>query len=1192
MARSKVSLDQPSFPEVDFDSQPSLSFDEIPKKTIIANQMASASSGPTVSVMVPDFSDPTRPKTCLEIDFPIVPINALSKQEGNAGKPIYQMSKWWARRRSSIFRAILIAAAMQAPARRNPDGTPTLDLDGFPVADETEAARAVWDVYYANHQKSGAFQSLKVLDCFMGGGTTLVEGARLGFQVAGVDLNPVAWFIVKNELACTNPAEVNAFFTQIEENVKSILQPFYVTKCPRGHTGRWFRIAGTGNSDSDEQMAADFDPLSIAPEHCKEYRYEGPEIIYTFWAKHSPCTKPGCGHRTPIFRSPVIGEKRLGVKYIELTCKSCKTALHAELGDARLAPTAEHIVLDTESPFTSLSQPFAKRLLDYSKGTAAESLQRAKELAAMVEIEPGLRCPKCSDFAGQFLRDILGKHSTAIRRSDINKKDLRIQPPRNSTKHVYTYLLIDPDWLKGSPGSVNGESVGGYSDAPLNETELWLKSRLENLRLIEVRGRIKLSEDTSNVVVTSDNESEPADVPDIGGSAEEKATEPTDTEVEPPDRKEFGLPRYVVLASGRKIDTHKGTVVEKATVACQFCGQKENIIDGLRAAKHAAPVMTYAIQCLCPTCKDDGRVYDGRSFLAPGSADIARVVSSYRSWELQKVDSLQAFWPKEEIPFGWQTHYWSIPDHGYTHWYRMFNPRQLLVHATLLKAIMTLGSVSLPIREQALGAFQQYLRNQCMFAFWNQQADKLEPHFANNNYVAKQLVVENSVFSALGRGNWTSCTEKVVEGLEWCRNPWEPMLVPDASKSEKVITGDPVIPGSATIECRSSSDLTDFPSESVDLVITDPPFGDNFIYSEMANFFYAWLRIPLSRWHPELAAVKTSPNSQEAVKNVAHHPEDADAFYQGMMTACWSESCRLLKPGGIMAFTFHHSEEGQWAIVLEALFEAGFYIEAIYPVTSDESKGENAEFGSKKIEYDMLHVCRKRLVDASPVSWAKMRQWVKAELSRLKQLLASYKENDLSDADVRVILRGKALEFYSRHYGRVLTSADEPMKIAHALAGINQLLDEGSGDGAKSDDVTKSLFGTAIRLKDLIDHGWIEERNRVASAVPIITRFEMARLRPRKEMKTEIDQAHFLIGSAMPNSGVNLEQELSKDTWMLRRTVDAVLEWYAKMSSHSETRKAATLARGILQRSVEKLRQHPGALEAQLTLFNDWDESE
>jgi putative DNA methylase len=54
-------------------------------------------------------------------------------------------------------------------------------------------------------------------------------------------------------------------------------------------------------------MPADFDPLTIPRDERKDYRYEGPEIIYTFWAKHGPCQVTGCGHRTPIMTSPVSG---------------------------------------------------------------------------------------------------------------------------------------------------------------------------------------------------------------------------------------------------------------------------------------------------------------------------------------------------------------------------------------------------------------------------------------------------------------------------------------------------------------------------------------------------------------------------------------------------------------------------------------------------------------------------------------------------------------------------------------------------------------------------------------------------------------------------------------------------------------------------------------------------------------------
>ena len=150
----------------------------------LADEVAAAvNAGRAVSLETVDFSDPDRPKTCLEVDFPILPVNQVAAIEGNAGKPIYQMSKWWARRRSSVFRSMLIAAAARAPD------------------DPAEAAKLVWDAYYGNHGKKGAFSRLKVADVFMGGGTTVVEGSRLGMQMYGADLNPVAWLGVKNELS-------------------------------------------------------------------------------------------------------------------------------------------------------------------------------------------------------------------------------------------------------------------------------------------------------------------------------------------------------------------------------------------------------------------------------------------------------------------------------------------------------------------------------------------------------------------------------------------------------------------------------------------------------------------------------------------------------------------------------------------------------------------------------------------------------------------------------------------------------------------------------------------------------------------------------------------------------------------------------------------------------------------------------
>ncbi|MDH5642346.1 MAG: hypothetical protein OEY28_13740, partial [Nitrospira sp.] len=281
-------------------------------KAHLREQVAKAvGAGKAVALETVDFNDPNRPKTCLEVDFPILPVNQVAIIEGNAGKPIYQMSKWWARRRSSVFRSMLIAAATKAPD------------------DPSHAAKLVWDNYYANHQKKGAFKHLKVADIFMGGGTTLVEGSRLGMQMVGNDLNPIAWFVVKQELANVDLEQVKKLLADIEAEVRPQIMPYYYCDGPQGEKGKWTHLP------TNKAMPADFDPLTIPRQQRKDYRYEGPEILHTFLAKHGPCQVTGCGHRTPLMTSPVMAMKTLTVKSWAHTCGKCSEAFDVEEEAAR-----------------------------------------------------------------------------------------------------------------------------------------------------------------------------------------------------------------------------------------------------------------------------------------------------------------------------------------------------------------------------------------------------------------------------------------------------------------------------------------------------------------------------------------------------------------------------------------------------------------------------------------------------------------------------------------------------------------------------------------------------------------------------------------------------------------------------------------------------------------------------------------
>jgi hypothetical protein len=1047
------------------------------KKEQIAQEVARAvGAGKAVAMETVDFSDPNRPKTCLEVDFPILPVNQVAVIEGNAGKPIYQMSKWWARRRSSVFRSMLIAAATKAPE------------------DPSHAAKLVWDNYYANHQKKGAFKHLKVADIFMGGGTTLVEGSRLGMQMSGNDLNPVAWFVVKQELADVDLDEVKRLLADIEAEVKPQIMPFYYCDGPNGEKGTWT------HKPSGKVMGADFDPLNMKPEERKDYSYEGPEIIYTFWAKHGPCQAAGCGHRTPIMTTPVMAVKSLSVKAWDHTCASCGIAFDIEDVVARMAPDVPLYLSPNEKPYAVL-----------------DSIGRAV-------------CPSC------------GKSSL-----------LKLGKGKN--KKVELSLLVHPSWLAGSGSKDDsGHEYGGSATDGVEATKQWNLARARKLRLLEVRGTLP----------------DEVTCPETG----------------------------VTFAT----DKNGGTVPRKSTFTCQADGRENDVLDAIKASGKTGPMAGYAVQAFSPARKEGKTAYSGRYFL-PFGEDIAKQYNcALVEWDKRKEEDLRDFWPRSELPYGFMTHHLQggVPNHGFTHWWKFFNPRQLLVHSLLLRAITETGSYSDAAREYVLAAFQQYTRNQNLFTIWNAAADKMEPHFSNNNFHPKSTTIENCVFSDLGRGNWKSSAESLIETLEWKRNPWETVAVSNlaasghrvaadiSGKSEKALIGDPV--GEATIKLASSTDLSHIAPQSFDLVITDPPFGGLLHYSELSDFFHVWLRLPLARKYQSEFGPQYTPKDLEAVSNKAREPEDPDAFYQRLLTACWKEAFRILKPGGMLAFTFHHSEDDPWVSVLESLFDAGFYLEATYPIRSDETKGEG-QYGSKTIEYDIIHVCRKRTEEPKPVSWGRMRREVLADVRQLQGMLENHARAGLPAADLQVIRRGKALEYFSRHYGKVYVDEGRPISVKDALVGINQLIDEDANKTAEPppviaepisrqflrifdsktelarDQIQKLLRGSGIAPDEFETRGWCHEDKKVFHLVDPLAFARDWQGKHRRKLTADLDQALVLVGACYDGSGINASDTLKNENFKPHPALKSLLEWLSKRGQTQTMRNAASRA---------------------LTIYNNW----
>ena len=966
---------------------------------------------------------------------------------------------------------MLIAAATKAPE------------------DKSHAAKLVWENYYANHQKKGAFKSLKVADIFMGGGTTLVEGSRLGMQMVGNDLNPVAWFVVKQELANIDPEEVNRLLADIEAEVKPQIMPYYYCDGPEGEKGKWTHLS------TKKVMSADFDPLVIPREQRKEYRYEGPEIIYTFWAKHGPCQVTGCGHRTPIMSSPVIAVKTLSVKHWEHICGHCGGEFHIEEDSARIAPDSPLFVSPSEYPFS---------VLDRRKGVI---------------------CPHC----GHAAMLNLGK---------------------GKNKKVELSVLVHPQWLAGSPKyGESGQPFGGAAQDNAESSARWDQDRAAKIRLLEVRG---------------------------------------------------SLPDQVTCPeTGISFAPESGTVPKRSNFACAACGTVQDVMASIKATKKSGQMAAYAIQGYSPKRDTEGKSNSGR-FFTPFSTAVARQYDAASAeWEARKDADLKDYWPRSELPYGFMTAIANSDlreNHGLTHWWTMFNPRQLLVHAQLLKAIVEVGSYDWAIREFVLSAFQQYVRCNNGLSIWHLKNNQISAALSNNNFHPKSTSLEPGVFNKTGDGNWKSAVGGLTDALDWMANPWELVSADGlrgvnlelsngiSGKSEKVFPGDRL--QSPEIFCGSSTDLSRHCDESFDLVVTDPPFGGLLHYSELADFFYVWLRLVLKGKYPETFSSEYTPKSLEAVANKAREPEDSDGFYQRLLTQCWREANRLLKPGGILTFTFHHSEDEPWVAVLESLFDSGYYLEATYPIRSDETKGEG-EFGSKTIEYDIIHVCRKRTEEPKPVSWGRMRREVMADVRQLQAMLENHAKEGLPAADIQVIRRGKALEYFSRHYGKVYVDEGRTISVKEALVGINQLIDEdadkgkepppvnaepitrqflrtfGSATEMKRDQLQKFLKGSITTPDEFEQRGWCSEKSKVFTRVNPLDFAREWSGKHKRRLTSDLDQALVLIGACFDGSGINAADTLKNENFKPHVALKPLLEWLHRHGPDQANRNAASRAVSI-----------------------------
>ena len=258
----------------------------------------------------------------IEWDFDIAFIANLAlreKQIQQNYRPIIAVHKWFARRPGALFRGLLLAEFVQAPLK---------------------------EAYYHSHDLPGK----RVADPFMGGGTPLLEANRMGCDVNGFDINPMAYWIVRQEMASLDMGCYRRAAESLVVSLSDEVGAYYKTRCVAcGSADASVKYFLWVKQNHCEKCKEDFDlfpgyllsedrrhPANVMicpacgklnevadrhhPGHC---HYCKNLLVFAGPAKRNACACPRCGCEWR-YPSSKHGPPRHRMFAIEYHCPACK----------------------------------------------------------------------------------------------------------------------------------------------------------------------------------------------------------------------------------------------------------------------------------------------------------------------------------------------------------------------------------------------------------------------------------------------------------------------------------------------------------------------------------------------------------------------------------------------------------------------------------------------------------------------------------------------------------------------------------------------------------------------------------------------------------------------------------------------------------------------------------------------------
>lgn len=328
--------------------------------------------------------------------------------------------------------------------------------------------------------------------------------------------------------------------------------------------------------------------------------------------------------------------------------------------------------------------------------------------------------------------------------------------------------------------------------------------------------------------------------------------------------------------------------------------------------------------------------------------------------------------------------------YGIENWNEFFNGRQLLILAMLMQKIEDFCETSGSPNVERLRVYLAFLvavlvNNYSYGVVWNSSRDNAEHTLT----LRQPRIVFNSAeinpFEKV-RGSLKNNTSNIVKAMEFCARLKDPA------------------------SCRMAS--VTYPSDrQYDLIITDPPYGDDVLYGEFSEFLYLWVRRILK----DESLPGRAPLDEDFCESQGRFGDKklASEFFERGLKKSFVSINDKLKDDGLLAVFFAHSSIRAWNQLLLSLRAGDFRVVSSYALRTESMENPLAR-NKASFMSSIVVACRKLTGDSSGF----MEDIIPDTEDGIRDILEKIPNNKLLTlpiTDLLVMVYGKVLESCTRH---------------------------------------------------------------------------------------------------------------------------------------------------------------------------------